>query len=67
MNYLLDDKALISVRSRTIQLRKLDEDRVISERSAIQMQNTVLPILLLILFGALQFFMRKRKWTKRSA
>jgi ABC-2 type transport system permease protein len=64
MNYLLDDQALISVRSRTIKLRKLDTDKVIEEKAGIQMQNTVLPILVIALIGTVQFVMRKRKWAK---
>lgn len=63
MNFLLDDKALISVRSRTIKLRKLDEAAVIDERTAIQLRNTALPILVVIALGAIQHWSRKRKWT----
>jgi ABC-2 type transport system permease protein len=64
MNYLLDDQSIISVRSRTIKLRKLDADAVIEQRASIQIQNTVIPIALVVALGAIQFVVRKRKWSK---
>ncbi|MEZ4798353.1 MAG: gliding motility-associated ABC transporter substrate-binding protein GldG [Flavobacteriales bacterium] len=64
MNYLLDDQALISVRSRTIKLRKLDENVVSENRSAIQFNNAAMPIIVLLVLGAFQTFMRRRKWSK---
>ncbi len=60
MNYLLGDAALINVRSRTIALRKLDEERILQEREKWQVMNIGLPILLTLLFGAGQWFWRKR-------
>jgi gliding-associated putative ABC transporter substrate-binding component GldG len=65
MNYLLDDQALISVRSRTIKLRKLDQELVAENRTAIQINNAVLPIVSLFLIGGIQVYMRKRKWAKQ--
>ncbi|MFN8700429.1 MAG: gliding motility-associated ABC transporter substrate-binding protein GldG [Flavobacteriales bacterium] len=63
MNYLLDDQALISVRSRTIKLRKLDTAEVNLNRSAIQIRTVVLPILVVLGLGVVQFVLRKRKWS----
>jgi ABC-2 type transport system permease protein len=65
MNYLLDDQALISVRSRTIKLRKLNQEMVAENRTAIQINNAVLPILALFAVGGAQVFFRKKKWTKQ--
>ena len=39
MNYLLDDKSLISIRSRAITLRQLDPQRIVSERPMWQLVN----------------------------
>jgi hypothetical protein len=39
MNYLLDDQALISVRSRSIKLRKLDESVLAQNRTRIKLFN----------------------------
>ncbi len=65
MNYLLDDKALISVRSRTIKLRKLDESVVAANRTRIQVENAALPIFVLLIIGGIQVYVRKKKWTKK--
>ncbi len=64
MNYLLDDQALISVRSRAITLRKLNMGKVEQMRSSIKIQNTVIPIAIVLLLGAIHFFVRKRRWTR---
>ncbi len=64
MNYLLDDQALISIRSRTIQLRQLNTAAVQSGKQGIQLANTALPLMVIVVFGFIQFFMRKRKWAK---
>ncbi|MFN9393345.1 MAG: gliding motility-associated ABC transporter substrate-binding protein GldG [Flavobacteriales bacterium] len=66
MNYLLDDQALISVRSRTIKLRKLDEAAINKNRTAIQVRTVALPILVVMGLGSAQYVMRRRKWTKPS-
>ncbi|MFT4679384.1 MAG: ABC-2 type transport system permease protein [Flavobacteriales bacterium] len=62
VNYLLDDKALISMRSRSIILRKLNEEKILQERSRWQVINVALPLFLLIVFGVLQFTIRKKKY-----
>ncbi|MBL7942688.1 MAG: gliding motility-associated ABC transporter substrate-binding protein GldG, partial [Flavobacteriales bacterium] len=63
MNYLLDDKSIISVRSRTIELRKLDGARIEEERGWWQMVNTVFPLLIVALSGAVLLWWRKRKYS----
>ncbi len=67
MNYLLDDQALISVRSRTIELRKMAEEKIVSSGSTIKTINTVVPILLVMVLGIIQFFWRKKRWTSKLA
>jgi gliding-associated putative ABC transporter substrate-binding component GldG len=63
MNYLLDDQSLISVRSRTIELRKLAAEKIETSRSTIKIINTALPIAVVCLLGLIQFFWRKKRWT----
>jgi ABC-2 type transport system permease protein len=67
MNYLLDDQALISVRSRTIELRKMAEEKIISSGNTIKAINTVAPILLVMVLGIIQFIWRKKRWTSKLA
>lgn len=61
MNYLLDDKSLISIRSRTIQLHQLDPHLIVADRLRIQVANVVLPILIGLLGGAVFHLLRKRR------
>jgi ABC-2 type transport system permease protein len=67
MNYLLDDQALISVRSRTIKLRKMAEEKIIRSGSTIKAINTVVPIVLVMALGIIQFIWRKKRWTSKLA
>jgi ABC-2 type transport system permease protein len=64
MNYLTDDSGLISIRSRDLKLRLLDRTKVESERVYWQVLNTVLPVLLVIIFGVILGIIRKRKYAK---
>jgi ABC-2 type transport system permease protein len=63
LDYLTDDSGLIAIRSRELKLRLLDTTRVNSQKLMWQVINTVLPVLLVILFGVVQYFYRKRKYT----
>jgi ABC-2 type transport system permease protein len=62
VNYLLDDEGMLQLRSREIKLRMLDKKKVKQQRTKWQMTNVVLPILLVSLFGVIQFYFRKRKY-----
>ena len=67
MNYLLDDQALISVRSRTIELRKMAEEKIQTSGGTIKILNTIAPILLVLVLGVIQFVWRKKRWTTKHA
>lgn len=67
MNYLLDDQSLISVRSRTIELRKLAAEEIDSSKTKLKLINTVAPIAVVIVFGVTRYFGRRRKWTRALA
>ena len=64
MNYLTDDSGLISIRSRDLKLRLLDPTKVEDERMYWQVLNTVLPVLLVVIFGVVLGIIRKRKYAK---
>ncbi len=64
VNYLLDDPEFIAVRSRSIELRKLDRALVRSQRSVIQFINVAVPIVLIIGFGGGVVYLRKRKYSQ---
>lgn len=64
MNYLCDDSGLLNVRSKEFKIRLLDQTKVDEERYFWQVFNTVLPIVLIFLFGGFQFWWRKRKYAR---
>lgn len=63
VNYLLNDKGLIGIRSREITLRKLDPQRSVDERSLWQAVNLAGPVLLALVGVALFAWLRKRTYT----
>ncbi len=63
MDYLTDASGLISIRSRDLKLRLLDMTRVNNNKIFWQVLNTILPVLLVIIFGIIQFYIRKRKYS----
>jgi ABC-2 type transport system permease protein len=65
MEYLLGDESLIQLRQRTVAIRKLDTVRVAAEKSYWQMVNIVFPIIVIIAFGIIQHYLRKRKYAAR--
>lgn len=63
MNYLLDKSGLIIARAKEFKLRLLDRQRIEKERLYWQVVNTVLPVLLVLVFGMTQYLLRKRKYS----
>ena len=64
VNYLLDDKGLINIRSKDLDLPLLDKEKVYENYTVTQFITIGLPILILVLFGLLFTFLRKRKYSK---
>jgi len=64
LDYLTDESGLIEIRSRELKLRLLDSTRVSEQKLQWQLINTLVPVLLVILFGVGQYLYRKRKYTR---
>ncbi|MGB0851139.1 MAG: Gldg family protein, partial [Bacteroidia bacterium] len=64
VDYLCDANNLIEVRSREVELRLLDKSRIRAEKLFWQSLNMVLPIALVVLFGLINAYFRKRRWSK---
>jgi gliding-associated putative ABC transporter substrate-binding component GldG len=64
VNYLLDDTGLINIRGKDLDLPLLDKEKVYQNYTRTQMITIGLPILILLLFGAMFTFIRKRKYSK---
>jgi ABC-2 type transport system permease protein len=64
MNYLTDDSGLIAIRSRELKIRLLDMAKVNNERLYWQLLNILVPVLLISIFGVIQSWLRRRKYTR---
>lgn len=61
-DYMTDDSGLITLRNKEIKLRLLDRAKVHSEKFKWQLINTVIPLLLVLIFAIFQHYARKRKY-----
>ncbi len=64
VDFLCDDSGLITVRAKELKLRLLDHTKVEAEKTKWQMINTLLPIFVVLIFGVIQNYLRKRKYAK---
>jgi ABC-2 type transport system permease protein len=62
LDYLVDESGLISIRSRQLKLRMLDMTRVTNNKISWQAFNIIFPVLLVLIFGFVRNYMRKRKY-----
>ncbi len=60
----LAGQEIVNVRGKEIRLRPLDKEKIITGRFAMQVINIVMPVLLLILFGIVRFYIRKKKYSR---
>ncbi len=66
VDYMMDDKGLISIRSRELKIRLLDVNALKGNRLFWQLLNTALPIALIVLFGIIYIYLRKRKYGRHE-
>ena len=62
MNYLCDDSGLITVRSRELKLRSLDMTLVAKQKLFWQLLNTILPVLLVLIFAFIKYKIRQHRY-----
>uniref|UniRef100_UPI00404B4E78 gliding motility-associated ABC transporter substrate-binding protein GldG n=1 Tax=Flavobacterium sp. TaxID=239 RepID=UPI00404B4E78 len=60
VNYLLDDTGLINLRTKEVSLPLLDKDKVYEDYNQIQILTVGLPILMIMLFGIIFIYIRKK-------
>ncbi len=63
LDYMLDESGLISIRSRELKLRLLDMNRVNDNKFFWQALNIILPVLLVLIYGFIQHYLRRRKYS----
>ncbi len=62
IEFLLDDYGLLESRSKDVKLRLLDQSKIQEERTKWQLLNVALPIIILVIFGFVFQFFRRRKY-----
>jgi ABC-2 type transport system permease protein len=62
INYLCDDMSLTSIRSRSLEIRLLDRKKAEAERTKWQIINVGIPIVLIIVFGFLNAYLRRKRY-----
>ena len=63
IDYLLDDSGLIQLRNKTLTIKTLDKQKAFKERTFWQLLNVVLPLLILLSFGFVFNYWRKKKYS----
>jgi ABC-2 type transport system permease protein len=66
IDYLDDQSGILSVRSRELKIRMLDKTKITKSKLSIQLTNTIIPVLLILIYGFIQLMIRKYKYTKKS-
>ena len=63
LSYMLDDEGIITARNKEIKIRPLNKVKIAREKLQWQIINLVSPIVLVILYGLVRFYLRKKKYT----
>lgn len=66
IDYLLEEDALIAVRTRELKMRLLDTQKINLERNFWQIINLIIPIALIIIFGIFKQYVRKKKYSNEK-
>lgn len=67
VDYLCDDAGWMELRSREVKLRMLNKTKITNDRLFWQVVNVFLPLVILLVFGLLRFYLRKRKFARSRA
>ena len=66
IDYLLEEDALIDVRTRELKMRLLDVQKINKERGFWQLINLLIPIALILIFGLIKQYLRKKKYAHEN-
>lgn len=66
LNYLVDDKGIMDLRSRELKLRLLDREKISEGKIFWQLINTLGPVILVVMSGIIYAIFRKKKYSIRN-
>jgi ABC-2 type transport system permease protein len=61
--YMLDEEGVISSRAKEVKIRPLDKIKIQEQKLQWQLFNLVLPVVLILIYGVIRYFIRKRKYS----
>lgn len=64
VNFMVDENGLIQARTKEVKIRPLDKTKINEEKTKWQIINLVVPIVILIGYGTLRAWMRRRKFAQ---
>jgi gliding-associated putative ABC transporter substrate-binding component GldG len=64
VDYLMDSSGVISLKNKEVKLKLLDKNKIIADLSKWQMINTVIPLIIMAIFGFAVNMYRKKKYGK---
>lgn len=65
VKYLVDPEGIIASRTRTFQIRPLNKVKVAQQKTFWQLINVVAPVVILLLIGAIVWWIRHQKYSKK--
>ena len=65
IQYLLDDNGLIELRTKEVYFPLLDKQKVFENYRFIQLITMAIPVILIVIFGCVFTYLRKRKFAKK--
>ncbi|MFD1316866.1 gliding motility-associated ABC transporter substrate-binding protein GldG [Namhaeicola litoreus] len=61
--FLLEDQSILELRAKQVQIKFLDKEKAYREKGFWQILNVLLPLILLMLFGIIFNYIRKKRYT----
>lgn len=63
LEYLLNDNGIITAKAKEIKLRPLDKVKIAEEKTKWQLINLAIPLVLLLAYGVVRYYYRKKKYS----
>jgi ABC-2 type transport system permease protein len=64
VNFLVDENGLIQARTKEVKIRPLDKTKISAEKTKWQVLNLVVPVVILIMYGAARVWLRRKKFAQ---